>query len=88
MVETQVKHMVRGSTVVLITPSVDKEVAVVVDYLIQRGLRPIAVLLDSKSFNGQPGTETLTENIRILGTPVRIVANGDDLENALSNGKL
>jgi uncharacterized protein (DUF58 family) len=86
LVETQVKHMVRGSTVVLITPSVDREVALIVDYLRQRGLRPIAVLIDPKTFGGAPGSVELSEYIRIFGVPVRIVANGSNLETVLSNG--
>lgn len=86
LVEMQVKHMVRGSTVVLITPSTDREVALVVDYLTQRGLRPIVVLLDASSFGGFIGTADLAENIRIFRVPVRIVSNQSDLETVLSNG--
>ena len=85
LVETQVKHMVRGSTVVLITPSVDREVALVVDYLSQRGLRPVAVLLDAKTFGGRSGCEELAANIRVFGAPVRVVANGSNLETVLSS---
>ena len=84
LVETQVKHMVRGSTVVLITPSVGREIALIVDYLIQRGLLPVAVLMDSESFGGKPGTITLAGYIKALGVPVRIIANGVDLETALT----
>jgi uncharacterized protein (DUF58 family) len=86
LVETQVKHMVRGSTVVLITSSVAKDIALVVDYLMQRGLRPVAVLLDAASFGGSSGSETLATNIRALGVPIRLVTNGCDLEMVLSNG--
>ena len=86
LVETQVKHMVRGSTVVLITPSVDREIPLVVDYLLQRGLKPVVVLLEAASFGGKPGTEALIGGIKLLGVPTRVVKNGADLETALSNG--
>lgn len=85
LVEMQVKHMVRGSTVVLITPSVENEVALIVDYLSQRGLRPIVILLDSSTFGGVPGSKELAENIHIFGIPVRMVVNGSDLETVLSD---
>ncbi len=85
LVETQVKHMVRGSTVVLITASVDKDVALTVDFLLQRGLKPVAVLIEAVSFGGRSGTEALAANLRVLGIPVRVVANGCDLEAVLSN---
>jgi uncharacterized protein (DUF58 family) len=86
LVETQVKHMQRGSTVVLITPSVERDIPLVVDYLLQRGLRPVVVLLEAASFGGQPGTEALMGGIKILGVPFRVVKNGADLEAVLSNG--
>ena len=85
LVETQVKHMVRGSTVVLITASVDKDVALTVDFLRQRGLKPVAVLIEAVSFGGRSGTDELAANLRVLGVPVRMVANGCDLEAVLSN---
>ena len=39
LIETQVKHMVRGSTVVLITSSTSTEVALMVDFLLQTGFK-------------------------------------------------
>jgi hypothetical protein len=76
--------MTRGSTVVLITPSVQPQIAIIVDYLVQRGLRPIIILLDSNSFGGIYGTDDLAFKIRALGVPVRVVRNGDDMDAALS----
>lgn len=84
LVETQVKHMTRGSTVILITPSVQPQIAIIVDYLIQRGLRPIVVLLDAESFGGFHGTDDLAFKIRSLGVPLRIVRYGEELETTLS----
>ncbi len=86
LIETQVKHMVRGSTVVMITPSTSHEVALMIDFLIQRGLKPIVVLLDAASFGGKPGVDELASNVELLGVPHRIVKNGVDLAVALSNG--
>jgi uncharacterized protein (DUF58 family) len=86
LIETQVKHMVRGSTVVLITPSTSRRVALVVDFLIQRGLKPIIVLLDAASFGGIPGTDDLAKSIELLGVPIRIIGKDADLATVLSNG--
>ncbi|HNT26263.1 MAG TPA: DUF58 domain-containing protein [Anaerolineales bacterium] len=84
LVETQVKHMVRGSTVVLITPSIDRDTPLVADYLLQRGLKPVVVLLDVASFGGTSGTQAVLAGIKVLGVPTRLVANGANLEVALS----
>jgi uncharacterized protein (DUF58 family) len=86
LVETQVKHMVRGSTIVLITSTVDKKAALLADYLLQRGLKPVMILLDTLTFGGWPGTDDLLTSIKMLGVPVRKIVCGTDLEQALSNG--
>jgi uncharacterized protein (DUF58 family) len=83
LVETQARHLPRGSTVILITPTVREDTVVVVDYLSRRGLRPVVVLLDAATFGGETGTQALIEQIRILGVPTRRVANGDDLSQSL-----
>jgi uncharacterized protein (DUF58 family) len=88
LIETQVKHMVRGSTIVIITSSTSHEVALVVDFLIQRGLKPIIVLVDASSFGGPQGTETLAANIKLMGVPYRLITNGVDISAALSDSYL
>jgi uncharacterized protein (DUF58 family) len=86
LIETQVKHMVRGSTVVLITPSSSNQVALTVDFLLQRGLKPIVVSLDASSFGGNRNVSQLTDSILMLGVPHRVIKNDMDLSMALSNG--
>lgn len=87
LVEVQVKHMVRGSTVVLVTPSVNPDLTLTVDYLLQRGLKPVAVLLEAETFGGKPGTRELGDGLCALGVPVCIIPNGADLEVALCNSQ-
>jgi uncharacterized protein (DUF58 family) len=80
----QAQHLTRGSTVILITPSVQEEMALAVDTLLQRGLRPVVVLIDAASFGGSPGTTDLAGAIAALNVPVCQVANGADLGAVLS----
>jgi uncharacterized protein (DUF58 family) len=86
LIETQVKHMVRGSTVVLITSSSSREVALIGDFLIQRGIKPILVLMDALTFGGPPGADELAQNIKLIGIPYRLVKYDADLTTALSDG--
>jgi uncharacterized protein (DUF58 family) len=79
----QAQHLPRGSTVILITPSVREHVALTVDLLLRRGLRPVVVLLDAASFGGPVGTEALATAIAMVGVPVCQVANGANLGVAL-----
>jgi len=41
------------------------------------------VLLDSETFGGAPGSRLLFEKIKAMKVPVRIVANGDRIDEAL-----
>jgi len=84
----QAQRLPRGSTVVLITPAVEERVALAVDVLQRRGLRPVAVLLDAASFGGPPGTDGLAAAIAALNVPVCRVACGADLSLALSAADL
>lgn len=86
LVETQAKHIPKGSTVVLITPTAQAEFAIVVEFILRRGLRPIVVLIDGSSFGGKQNNAYLIERIRMLGVSVRHIHNGDNLEVALSGG--
>ncbi len=87
LLETEAKHVTRGSTVVLITPIIDPQFALVIEYLLRRGLRPVVILLDAASFGGSGGTYMLAERIRALGVAVRVVKNGDDLAEAIAQDK-
>lgn len=84
LVMAQARHLPRGSTVVVITPSTSTDTVAAVDHLLRRSLRPVIVLVDAGSFGGRPGSESLAASIRTLGVPVRRVVNGQPLEASLS----
>jgi hypothetical protein len=84
LIEAQARHLPRGSTVVLITPSASEAVVGTADILLRRGLRPVAVLLDAATFGGYFSSSHLVDSMKALGVPVCNVANGADLSNVLS----
>jgi uncharacterized protein (DUF58 family) len=86
LVTAHVRHMPRGSTVVIVTPSVEQDVALAADLSLQRGLRPVVVLLDAGTFGGRPGTTSLSNAVTALSVPICRVKNGDRLATALSAG--
>jgi hypothetical protein len=65
---------------------VKSEVALLADYLLQRGLKPVVILLDAETFGGSPGADKLAAGIQVLGVPVRKITCDCDLEQVLSNG--
>jgi uncharacterized protein (DUF58 family) len=84
LVMAQAQHLPRGSTVILITPSTEREVAVTIEHLLRFGHRPVVVLLDAASFDGPQGTAALEMAIAGLGVPVCRVPCGADVGTALS----
>lgn len=84
LVDIQAQHLARGSTIVMITHSVEKEVIVATDFLARRGLRPVTVLIDAASFNGPAGSDEIAEGLRFMKIPLRIVRRDDDITKALS----
>jgi uncharacterized protein (DUF58 family) len=84
LIEVQAQHLSRGSTVVIVTHSVEEDVALAVDFLVRRGQRPVVALIDASSFNGPTGTDQLAEMLRFLRVPVRIIRRGDEIGAALS----
>jgi len=77
-------HLGRGTTVIVITSSPDKNWATASRHLEQRGLRLIAVLIAPDSFGGEWGMEEVTAELAAGGTPTYTVREGDDLTEALS----
>jgi len=85
LVEVQARHLPRGSTAVLITPSVSQSVFQTADILLRRGFRPVAVLLDAMTFGGVFNPDKLIASLKFLHVPVCRVCFGDDLTETLSN---
>jgi uncharacterized protein (DUF58 family) len=84
LVKAQAQHLSRGTTAVLITASVDQEVALVADMLLRRGMRPLVVLIDAQTFDGAPGSDYLESMLEMMRVPVRRVAYGADLAESLA----
>ncbi len=87
LIETQAKHITRGSTIIVITPSVSDDIILIFDFISRRGLRPIAVLLDSVTFGGPEGTANLIERTKTMGIPVRRVDCDVELSISLSSNQ-
>ena len=84
LVEAQARHLPRGSTVIMITPSASDKVYRTADLLIRRGLRPISVLIDGSTFGGSSNPESLVSLLQSLNVPIFKVGQGDDLSKILS----
>jgi uncharacterized protein (DUF58 family) len=84
LVETQARHLPRGSTVVMITPSSSELVYRAADMITRRGLRPVVVLVDAATFGGFHNPDAIVEPLQALGVPYCRISEDDDLSEVLS----
>lgn len=84
LVTAQGQQLAQGSSAILITPTVSPELLVAVDELQRRNLRPMIILLASRSFGGPPGTDKLMRSLTERRVPVCPISRDDDLGAVLA----
>ncbi len=83
VVGSQLRHLARGSTVIIITPSTNGKILSAMMELIQKGLMPVVILLDQASFGGNNDSADFERRILGQGISVIRVKEGDDLHAVL-----
>jgi uncharacterized protein (DUF58 family) len=85
LVSAQMGQMSQGSSAILVTPMVWSELLLAVDSLQRRNLRPVVVLLMSRSFGGRTNNEDLLKSLAERNIPVCPVYCEADLSETLSS---
>jgi uncharacterized protein (DUF58 family) len=85
LISSQLSHLARGSTVVLVTPSSDMRLMTVVMELIQRGLMPVVVMIDPASFGGENSITELETRLINHGILTFTIRDGDDIKAKLES---
>jgi uncharacterized protein (DUF58 family) len=78
----QARHLPRGSTVYLISPTVDLKMALLCEQLRRLGQRALVILLDAASFGGKPGSRELNARLSTLGIATVAIGEGQPLAEA------
>ena len=84
LVSSQIKHLGRGTTIILITPSTDEKLLTSALALFQRGLKPVVILLNQSSFGGEKDANLFKEKLANHGIMTYLINAGDDLGSALT----
>jgi len=85
LVTAQMGQLPQGSSAILVTPMVWTELLLAVDSIQRRNLRPVVVLLMSKSFGNHSSNEELAKSLSERNVPVCPVYCDADLSEILSN---
>lgn len=82
LVESQ-GHISRGSTVVVVSAAGGEIIELSISLLQRRDLRPVAVLIDQKSFGGWTDGVKVAADLKSRGIPTTLIQKDDDLTRAL-----
>ena len=88
VLDAESKVFPRGTTVIVITPSIHQELATTVRQLARHGLRMVTILIDPQSFGGTYSSGPLAEILQAGALITYHVRCGDDLTAVLSAGKM
>lgn len=83
LVNSQVAHLPRGSTILLITPASDEKILTMTMELIHRGLIPVLILIDRPSFRGLQRADDTAAKLSSHGVINFVIREGDDVTAVL-----
>jgi uncharacterized protein (DUF58 family) len=86
LVDVEIQHISRGSTVVIISTTNSKSVSVSVERLIRRDIHPIVIMIDSNTFSSEEKPTDITKELGTYQIPVIMIQKDDDLRRSLENG--
>lgn len=84
MLTLETPYFTRGTTLVIITSSLDAAWITEAQILSRRGIRPMCILIDPHSFGGQTTADDTIGLLRLAKIPTIIVRKQDDLGAVLS----
>lgn len=83
MLTLETPYLTRGTTLVVVTASLDQAWVNEAQVLSRRGIRPVCVLIDPKSFGGVKSSEEIRGMLRLAKIPTIVIRKNDDLTAAL-----
>lgn len=83
MLTLETPYLTRGTTLVIVTASLDQAWVSEAQILSRRGIRPVCVLIDPASFGGMKSSQELRGMLRLAKIPTIVIRKNDDLTAAL-----
>lgn len=83
MLTLETPYFTRGTTLLIVTASLDPAWVTEAQILSRRGIRPMCILIDPSSFGGLNTTEEITGLLRLARIPTITIRKNDDIGAAL-----
>lgn len=84
MLTLETPYFTRGTTLIIITASLDPAWVTEAQILSRRGIRPMCVLIDPHSFGGSQRADEMRGRLQVAKIPSLVIRKGDDLVTALA----
>ncbi|MEO8393499.1 MAG: DUF58 domain-containing protein [Chloroflexota bacterium] len=88
MLTLETPYLTRGTTLVIVTSSLDPTWIAEAQILSRRGIRPMCILIDPSSFGGMTKPDETRGMLRLGKIPSIVIRQGDDLTAALAQRPL
>lgn len=85
MLSLETPYFTRGTTLIVITSSLDTNWIAEAQVLSRRGIKPLAIFIDPYTFGGSSQSDKIKGQLQLSSVPSIIINNGDDLVSALSS---
>lgn len=88
MLALETPYFTRGTTLVIVTSSLDSDWVTEAQILSRRGIRPVAILVDPYSFGGASSADDIAALLRLARIPTIIIRKNDDIGVVLAQRPL
>jgi uncharacterized protein (DUF58 family) len=84
LIRAEGQQLVRGTSVIIITPSTDFQWLVAARQMERAGMRVVTVMIDTSTFGGNPEAESVAAQSAATGTMTYLVKNDVPIQESLS----
>lgn len=88
MLALETPYFTRGTSLVVITASVEESWVNQAQIIARRGIRPVCILLDPTTFGGGPDVRDSQTMLRLARIPSIVIGCGDDITAALAQSMI
>ncbi len=88
MLSLETPYFTRGTTLIIVTASLDQSWVTEAQILARRGIRPMGVIIDPHSFGGAQTSDELRGMLQLAKIPSIVIRRNDDLSAALAQRPL
>lgn len=83
MLTLETPHFTRGTTLIVVTSSLDMDWIAEAQVLMRRGIRPLCIFVDPQSFNPQHNSDAIRGMLQLAKIPTVVIGKNDDIAVAL-----